>query len=213
MEHISKDAILESLKLGVSELLANRQYFNDLDTPIGDSDHGDSIYATFSVVAKTIDEFNFEDDLGKLFDSVGKAIIFSGGAAMGPLYGTAFMDSSKAIEGKHQLNKEDFLNLWSAFKGGIERRGKVKVGEKTMFDTISPFVDAIKESVDSNDDFEVLVQKSVEAAKEGMEGTKDMESHRGRSSRLGKRSIGHLDPGSASMFLLLKTFMENIIKK
>ena len=210
MESITTERVLKALDAGVHELLANRQYFNDLDSPIGDSDHGDSIFATFSIVEKTIGGFPADGDIGKLFGEVGKAIIFSGGAAMGPLYGTAFMDAGKVAEGKYQLDLNDFLTLWKAFRGGIERRGKVKVGEKTMFDTISPMVDALQEAVDAKLSFTQAINAAIDAARKGMESTKEMESHRGRSSRLGQRSIGHLDPGSASMFLLLKKFMEEV---
>jgi dihydroxyacetone kinase-like protein len=210
MKYIKKEQIVNALIAGVNELLKNREYFNDLDSPIGDSDHGDSIFATFSIVEKTIADFNTEEDIGIFFNVVGKAIIFSGGAAMGPLYGTAFMDAGKAVEGKNQLDLHDFVALWKAFRGGIERRGKVKVGEKTMFDTISPMVDSLEASVDQNIGFKQAITNAIDAAQRGMESTKAMESHRGRSSRLGQRSIGHLDPGSASMFLLLKRFMQEV---
>jgi len=211
MEFITKETVLAALEAGVREMLANREYLNDLDSPIGDSDHGDSIFSTFTIVEKTILGFDIEkEDIGKLFSEIGKAIIFSGGAAMGPLYGTAFMDTGKNLEGKEKLDKADFLSLWQAFCGGIERRGKVKVGEKTMFDTIAPTVESLKDSVEKNLTFEDTIQKAIEAAKEGMESTKEMESHRGRSSRLGTRSIGHIDPGSASMYLLIKKFMQEV---
>ena len=56
---------------------------------------------------------------------------------------------------------------------------------------------------------EILKQGALKA-KQAMESTKDMLSKKGRSSKLGERSRGHIDPGAASSAMIINTFFEAI---
>jgi len=202
-----KDAVIAA----VDELEKNRQYFNDLDSPIGDSDHGDSVCSSFKKVKETV--LGYDDgqskDIGALLKAAGQALIFSGGAAMGPLYGSAFTEAGKTVAGKSDISYDDFVKMWSAFAGGIGKRGE-KVGEKTMYDTIRPAVDALEKAYSEGKSLKEASVLLDIAAKDGMNATKDMLALRGRSSRLGDRSIGHIDPGAASMYTFLSTFFKSV---
>ena len=185
----------------------HRQYLNDLDSPIGDSDHGESVCNAFRKIQEVVDKFPEEKrDIGELLQTVGKSIVLSGGAAMGPLYGTAFMDAGKAVLGKEELTPADLVQMWEAFAGGIKRRGQVELGDKTMYDTIYPSFLALKKAYEEGKSLKEMLQEAIEGAREGMESTKDLISKRGRSSRLGERSIGHIDPGAASSFFIIEAF-------
>ena len=213
-ETISFATIKKSFNEVLAHLEENRQYLNDLDSPIGDSDHGESVTAAFRKVKEAVDAFpSDQNDIGVLLQSIGKAIIFSGGAAMGPLYGTAFLDAGTAVAGKEVLTREDLVSLMEAFAHGIERRGKVKLGEKTMYDTIYPVAQALKKACDEGKTLSEMIKAGIDAAKQGMESTKDMLSLRGRSSRLGDRSIGHIDPGAASSYFIIEAFLGSMIKE
>ncbi len=210
--NISFDKIQAALVAVAQELNDKRQYFNDLDSPIGDSDHGDSVCGAFKKVGEVASRYNDEKkDIGDLLKAVGKAIIFSGGAAMGPLYGTAFTEAGKTVAGKNELTFEDFVKMWIAFVKGIETRGGVKIGEKTMFDTIQPAISRLEQEFLNGKTLKEACNSAIEAAEQGMNSTKDMLSLRGRSSRLGERSLGHIDPGSASMFTVISTFFKTVI--
>lgn len=210
---ISFNRVKESFASILNRLEENRQYLNDLDSPIGDSDHGESVTAAFKKVKEAVDAYpDDQNDIGSLLQSIGKAIIFSGGAAMGPLYGTAFMDAGTAVCGKSTLTREDLVALMMAFAHGIERRGKVKIGEKTMFDTIYPTAESLQKAFDEGKPLSEMINAGIAAAKQGMESTKDMLSLRGRSSRLGERSIGHIDPGAASSFFIMEAFLKSFVE-
>jgi phosphoenolpyruvate---glycerone phosphotransferase subunit DhaL len=208
-ENVSFDRILKAVRESAEELRRQKEYFNDLDSQIGDSDHGDSIDFTFKKVLEKLDAFDVaKEDIGALLVSIGRGIILSGGAAMGPLYGTAFVEAGKTVEGKTQITFDEFVCMWEGFVSGIEKRGGVKVGEKTMFDTVVPAVNALREARSADESFSNALRKSIVAAESGMNSTKEMNSKRGRSSRLGERSVGHIDPGSASMCVFLSKFFE-----
>ena len=207
-----KDAIINI----ADKLERNRQYYNDLDSPIGDSDHGDSICSTFRIIKKTLisyDKGTDNKDIGVLLKNMGRELLFTGGAAMGPLYGSAFMEAGKILLGKSEMHYGDLVKMWVAFADAISKRGGVKIGEKTMYDTIKPATNAIEEAYSVGKSLKESCKLTIDAAEKGMNSTKDMISIRGRSSRMGKRTIGHIDPGSASMYTIISTFFESIVRK
>lgn len=211
---VSCKKVKTALKKAVQALEDNRDYLNELDGPIGDGDHGESVTSAFRRALNEVEKVE-QQDVGDVLRTFGRALALSGGAAMGPLYGTAFLDAGKALAGRKGLSINDLGTLFEAFEEGIVRRGNAKPGEKTMLDTIHPAVEALKEAVAQEknlDDkaLEAVVSCTVEAARAGMESTKNMISERGRSSRLGERSVGHIDPGAASSYLFVKAFLEGL---
>jgi dihydroxyacetone kinase-like protein len=116
------------------------------------------------------------------------------------------MDAGKSVAGLTSLSYGDLVKMWGAFAEGIARRGGVKRGEKTMYDTIRPAIDALEKAFAGGTPMKDACRLVIAAAESGMNSTKDMLSLRGRSSRLGERSLGHIDPGSASMFSVLSVF-------
>ena len=210
MAKISFLTIKNSLLKVTEELEKNRQYFNDLDAPIGDSDHGDTVWSAFKTVKEAVLAVKSnENDIGALLKSAGQALIFSAGGAMGPLYGSAFSEAGKVVSGKSEIEYKEFVEMWSAFAGAIGKRGE-KIGDKTMFDTIRPAIDALENAYRGGSELKAACSQVVTAAKKGMEATRDMVALRGRSSRLGERSLGHLDPGAASMYSVVSAFFNYI---
>lgn len=189
-------------------LSEKREYLNRLDSKIGDSDHGESVTKAFLKVDKIVDEYNGED-IGELLNKLAFSVISFGGAAMGPLYGTALLRASKVAKGKTNLNYQNLKAIIKAMEEGIKYRGKVKVGDKTMLDTIHPAVEAFSKT----DNLEKAITLSIKAAEEGMKSTKNMKAKVGRASRLGERSVGHIDPGAASMYFIIKEFLGSLCLK
>jgi len=152
-----------------------------------------------------------DSDVGNLLKEVGRTIAFSGGAATGPLFGTAFIEVGKAIEGRREIRLEDWSRSVKAAEEGIKKRGRAQVGEKTMLDTVHSVSESLQKSVDRKESLEKALVNAEKAAREGMESTKDIVSRRGRSSRLGERTKGHLDPGAASSYYILKSIIKDCL--
>ena len=214
----SYSKIKRIMKNIVKELEEKRDYLNRLDGEIGDGDHGRTITNAFKKAEEVLlesesdreDETRLSDkdaDLGTLLKGIGRTIAFSTGAAAGPLYGTAFIEAGKVIEGKEELHLEDWVKLIEAAQEGIIKRGRGKVGEKTMLDTLHPMVKTLKEMLAQSKPLKEALMRAKEAAREGMESTREMVSKRGRSSRLGERTRGHIDPGAASTYYIIKAII------
>ncbi len=202
--YVKMKSLLEKI---VQRLEKEESCLNYLDANIGDGDHGRTITTSFR---KVLEELSPERDLdiGAFLKKVGRSLAFSGGAATGPLFGTAFIEAGKALEGKEVLSLEDWVRALEAAEEEIKKRGKAKVGEKTMLDTIDPAVQSLKKSFSCNEPIEKALEKARQSAQKGMESTKDLISKRGRSSRLGERTKGHIDPGAASSYFILETVIE-----
>ena len=187
----------------------NKLYLSELDAAIGDGDHGINMNKGFSaVVAKLKDDDGL--DIGVILKKTGMALVSNVGGAAGPLYGTAFMKASAVVNGKTDIDINDYIKILEAALGGVMMRGKAQRGEKTMIDAIAPAIDGMKEAEDASKTPLEVLKASKDAAMQGVEYTKTIIATKGRASYLGERSIGHQDAGATSSYLILKTIFDEV---
>lgn len=168
----------------------NKQHLSDLDTPIGDGDHGFNMDRGMKAVVQKLQTKPKNVTSG--LKTIAMALISTVGGASGPLYGTAFLEMAKK-----STSTTDMGQLLEAALLGIEKRGGAKPGDKTMVDVWAKLVPDVK---DGN-----LTEDKIKAA---VLATKDMVAKKGRASYLGERSIGHIDPGSESSGYLFEAMLE-----
>ncbi|MBC7250030.1 MAG: dihydroxyacetone kinase subunit L [Anaerolineae bacterium] len=199
--------VLEFLRRSADVLHENKEYLTELDSAIGDADHGINMDRGFQNILKKLPSVE-DKDAGTILKTSGMALVSSVGGAGGPLYGTAFMQAGMALAGKYELTAEDVLAALDAALKGVMMRGKSKPGQKTMIDAIDPAVTAMREALDSGADTLEALERATAAAEKGMKDTIPMLAMKGRASYLGERSIGHQDPGATSSYLLIRTMAE-----
>lgn len=187
-----------------------KAFLTELDTAIGDGDHGINLARGFHAVAEKLSQMADDDDTGSVLKTVGMQLVSTVGGASGPLYGTAFMKAGAVSKGKRELDAAGFLAAFEAAVDGVKMRGKAVPGEKTMLDALCPACDALKISIAGGDDLKTAVWKSVEAAEKGVAYTKTIIATKGRASYLGERSLGHQDPGATSSLLMLRAIAESL---
>jgi len=204
---INRDQTLDWIKAVATVLNENKEYLTQLDAAIGDADHGANMDRGFKKVIEKMPEFA-DKDIGTVFKSVGMNLISTVGGAGGPLYGTFFLQMGMKSAGKMELNLEDWAISVEAGLAGVVMRGKAELGDKTMVDALTPAVNSLKQSVGEKQDLSFALERSAEAAKEGMLATTPLVARKGRASYLGERSAGHQDPGATSSYLILKTAVD-----
>ncbi|HEU4354758.1 MAG TPA: dihydroxyacetone kinase subunit DhaL [Actinomycetota bacterium] len=182
----------------------NKEYLTQLDSAIGDADHGINMNRGMQAVLGKIDGVG-DGDIGTLLKTVGMTLVSTVGGAGGPLYGTLFLQFGTASAGKADLEPADWAVALEKGVEGVQMRGKAEPGDKTMVDALIPARDAFRQSVQDGASFEDALRRSAEAAEEGMKATIPWVARKGRASYLGERSAGHQDPGATSSYLLLKT--------
>ena len=206
---MTKSQVLKWLEATAAVIEENRQYLTDLDSPIGDADHGINMNRGFKKIVSKLSGVE-EKDIGAILKTSGMALITSVGGAAGPLYGTFLMDAGKAVPGKMELSDDDLVALLDAGLKGVVRIGRTNLEDKTMVDALHPAVEALKKAVADGKDTVEALHLMTDAAHQGMKATIPMLARKGRASYLGERSIGHQDPGATSSYLFLKTLMETV---
>ena len=177
----------------------NKDYLSELDTPIGDGDHGNNMARGVAAYEETVSK-KTPQNISEIFQALSMAMLSKVGGASGPLYGSAFMNMMKVTKPVETIESYEQLgDILAEGLAGIKNRGKVELQDKTMIDVWDPVVKAIQAGEIDSD--------VVDAARES---TKDMVARKGRASYLGERSVGHIDPGATSSALLFKALLEVI---
>ena len=174
-----------------------------LDATLGDGDHGDNLLIGFSAVDEMLDA-DRPATVGAILSSVGTALVTSVGGASGPLYGAAFIEAGFAARAMDRLGVAELAILARAAADGLARRGRCRIGDKTIFDALAPAADALAAAAAADEPMPIALRRAAAAARRGMRSTRPLVARRGLAMRLGDRSRGHLDPGAVSCFLLIR---------
>ncbi|WP_098010619.1 dihydroxyacetone kinase subunit DhaL [Streptomyces sp. sk226] len=169
----------------------------DLDSAIGDADHGSNLQRGFAAV-KAVLEKDAPTMPGALLALAGRQLISTVGGASGPLYGTLLRRTGKALGDEAEVTQEQFAQAFAAGVAAVGQLGGAQAGDKTMLDALLPAAEALALSFDG----------AADAARAGAEATVPMRARKGRASYLGERSIGHQDPGATSAALLVDALAE-----
>ena len=199
---ITSTAVRDWMRAYADEIAEHRVELVQLDTAIGDGDHGTNMDRGMRKAIERLDGVEGED-IGALLKAVGMALVSSVGGAAGPLYGTLFLQMGTASAGRDELDLAGWTGALEAGVKGVQARGKAEPGDKTMIDALIPALDALRAAADDGAALGEALRRSADAAAEGMRATVPLEARKGRASYLGPRSVGHQDPGATSSQLLL----------
>ena len=189
----------------VETINANRAYLSEIDGLIGDGDHGINMSKGFTQCGEALRAHPPLPGLAEGLDTLAMTLLEGIGGSMGPLYGSFFMGLAETLSGKETLDAQLFGEALANGVAGVETVGSAKVGDKTLMDTLVPAREAFQAAVADGADFSSALAAMIDAAERGWHSTKDLQARIGRAARLGERSIGVLDAGATSCFLILKT--------
>jgi dihydroxyacetone kinase-like protein len=198
---ITIDQLTGWLRRFHQQVIKNQAELTELDSAIGDADHGINMARGMAAV---IDKLDGEQParVNDLFKTVAMTLVMSVGGASGPLYGTFFLRFGGAVGSVTELDTAALATALHAGRAGIVERGKAELGDKTMIDALSPALDAMETAIKNGGDLAAAVTAARDAAAAGRDATLPMVARKGRASYLGERSAGRVDPGAASMSLL-----------
>lgn len=195
--------VIDFIKSYAAIVHENRDYLVRLDAAIGDADHGENLDRGFRAAVERLPDADATPT--DVLKAVAMALISKVGGAAGPLYGTAFLRASAALQGRAELDVEAVVEAMDAGLQGVKARGKSDVGDKTMIDAWSPALGAARAALQSGVDLPGVLAAASAAAEKGMRDTIPLVARKGRASYLGERSAGHQDPGATSTYLLFAT--------
>lgn len=187
----------------------NSDYLTDLDREIGDADHGLNMNRGFRKVQEKLPEFDGQD-IGTILKTTGMILLSNIGGASGPLFGTFFIRAAKPTASLQNLELNQLVEMVTEGVAGIVSRGKAEPNDKTMCDVWWPVVESLKQSNEQNLSIKEALNQAQIVAEKAAENTIPMQARKGRASYLGERSIGHKDPGSASVVLMIQALANSI---
>ncbi|WP_345751862.1 dihydroxyacetone kinase subunit DhaL [Microbacterium rhizophilus] len=189
------------------KVAAQAEYLTQLDSAIGDADHGTNLKRGMAAVEPKLEG---AESLQALVKAVGMTFISKVGGASGSLYGSFFLEVAKALPDGAEAEASDVEAALRAGLGSIVARGKAEPGDKTMVDALRPALEALGASLAGGGSLADAAAAAAAAAAEGRDATEPLVARKGRASYLGERSAGHIDPGAASSALLLEALAEAV---
>ena len=206
---LSKEFFINFFEKFSEYIFENKEYLTELDSAIGDADHGINMSKGCKIALEKIKNSNF-NSAADFFKTISMALMSSVGGASGPLYSTIFMKMAISLSGKEDVEYKDLAKALTNALEGIKSLGKANVGDKTMVDVWEPVVNKVNSIIEKNESIVDEKDKLVSVAEQSMEETIPMLAKKGRASYLGDRSIGHQDPGATSSYFFFKALFENL---
>ena len=188
----------------------NKDHLNDLDSKIGDGDHGLSMARGFGAAAKHVQDKSSASVSAALMEG-GMQFNEAAGSTIGILMFSAMREAGKAAGDKAEITLPDLAAMLEAAIQGIVKRGKAQVGQKTILDSLHPALEALKAGLAAGTQEEKLVAEVIQAAADGAEATRDLKPEVGRARWFSERSVGQIDPGAVSGHLIVKTVGEYLL--
>jgi len=204
---LTLDLLADWLRRYAAIVDEHKTYLTELDSAIGDADHGANMARGTAAVLTHVDDATTIDALLK---KAGMTLVSTVGGTSGPLYGTLLMKMGMATGSVVELSAEDFGKALRAGLEGLVARGKTELGDKTMVDALAPALDAYDAALTDGSDLHDAVAAAAQAAAAGRDATTPMVAKKGRASYLGERSAGHQDPGATSSTYLFDALADVI---
>jgi dihydroxyacetone kinase-like protein len=179
-----------------------------LDSAIGDADHGVNMQRGFAAVIAALDGRDFTTP-GEVLVTAGTTLMSTVGGAAGPLYGSAFRAAGKQLA-TTTATADQILDGLRSGAEAVQRLGAARPGDKTMIDAYLPAVDAFAKAVAAGHTLAETAAAAAAAAEDGMRATIPMIGRKGRASYLGPRGEGHQDPGATSLALVFRALAEAV---
>lgn len=193
-----------------NKMVNSKDVLTQADKAIGDGDHGIGMARGFEAVGQKLETQSFTS-IGDLFKSIGMTLMMSIGGAAGAVFGTLFRGAGKNTDDRSELDSQTLALALQDGLQAVKDRGKAKLGDKTMVDALEPAV--LKAAELNAAPLDEALPEITEAARLGMEKTKEMVAALGKAKPLGERSLGHADPGSLSTYLIFKYMLEFVNEK
>ena len=190
--------VLESIfeKL-LSQAKKSYDEFNAADGKIGDGDLGVTILNGLEEVNNN--KANFKDDMGANFMVCSQAFVKKSGSSFGTLIAFSFMNISKSLKGKRECNHDDIVNIFETALKTIQERGKTKLGDKTIADSLDLIIKKLKD----NSNYSEVFQSATKQALENFKGKKILI---GRARMFEDKTKNLDDPGMLALNRLTESF-------
>ncbi|MEO1224661.1 MAG: dihydroxyacetone kinase subunit DhaL [Pseudomonadota bacterium] len=205
---IDPATFLAMMQKGAEAILLARDRLCALDGEIGDGDHGITMEIGWKAVLHALGDAPGETTITDMSNEIADAFLEAVGASVGPLYASGFAAAGQAVSDRLNLDAAALVNWLNGMAEGIVTRGGAAIGDKTMVDAWMPAASAAATARAGGADAAECLLAAANSARDGADATAELESQMGRSKKLGRRTVGHIDPGAASAAILLQAWSD-----
>jgi phosphoenolpyruvate---glycerone phosphotransferase subunit DhaL len=184
-------------------LIDHVEELTTLDQAIGDGDHGLNMKRGALAIQARQAELATKT-LPEALKLMGMTCMSTVGGSSGPVFGTLMVTMAKSLPGDRDASAAEVAAALGAGVEALKKLGKVEVGQKTLLDVLDPVQ---KELAAGGTDLAARVR---DCAARSASATANTPATKGRSSFLGDRALGHVDPGSRSMSLIIATVCDHL---
>lgn len=203
MKQLKKEQCRDMMRYVAEKIVENEPYLTEIDLKIGDGDHGTGMKRGFSHVIEVLKDYE-PKTAEDVFRTVGITLLDTMGGASGVLFGTVFISGLTKRTEKEYLELQDFADIFGQSLEALKKRGRAKVGDKTMVDALEPAVEALKREAEQGEILSIGLNEAEKAAKEGVEYTKKVKARFGRAKYFGGKAIGLQDAGATSVWIMFQ---------
>ena len=182
------------IEAATTTLVDHVEELTALDAAIGDGDHGLNMKRGAQAIQAKLGELQMMS-LTEALKTMGMTCLSTVGGSSGPVFGTLLVTLGKELPPQPQA--ADVARALAAGIAALSRLGKVEVGQKTLLDVLDPVQKVLASGGDN------MVARVRQCAHDSAAATAQMDAIKGRASFLGDRALGHVDPGSRSMALII----------
>jgi dihydroxyacetone kinase len=201
---LARDAALRRVIEAVCEcLLAAEPTLTAMDQHVGDGDLGISLARGARAVQLELDSYASETTPGEVLRGISATLRRVVGGTSGPLYAVMLLRAAAALEQSGETTARQWAAAFSAGVDGLMELGGAKPGDRTMVDALKPAADALHDALAQAVSTDDALRAAVAAAIDGASRTASMHPRLGRSSYVGDRALGHVDPGAHAVALWL----------
>lgn len=190
------------------KVIAKKPYLTEIDSAIGDGDHGIGMAGGMKKARAKLLRMKGEENIYAIFEAAGKAMLLSMGGASGVIFGSLYLAGARDTEPATSITAGELAKMERKSLAAIKERGKAEVGDKTMVDALAPAVEAME--ANSGKGLLEMMKAAEEAARQGVEDTKNYVAKFGRAKSLMERAIGYQDAGATSVWLIFQGMREFI---
>ena len=202
-------ALKDIIEAGTQTLVDHVEELTALDAAIGDGDHGLNMKRGALAIRAKLGELESKS-LNEALKTMGMTCLSTVGGSSGPVFGTLMVTLAKELPPQPQA--ADLARALAAGIAALSRLGKVEVGQKTLLDVLDPVQKVLASHDPASPDSTIneLVARVRQCAHDSAAATAHMDAIKGRASFLGERALGHVDPGSRSMALIIAAVCDTL---
>ncbi len=190
------------------DLISRKDEFCELDAKAGDGDLGVTLVYGCRAILEYLEEYDLDVMTpGEILEGCGEAFEENTGSTLSIIIAEMLYAAAKSLG-----ESEDLGKALLAAVDGVAKRGKVTIGDKTIYDSLKPSADAYMLQQNLGVDVAACLEHAVEAATAGMESTRGMKARTGRASWMGDGVVEHVDAGSVVWVRILTKIQDLVIQ-